>query len=99
LVIALVTILLRECAAMPVGHHVKFAADDGLYPIVLGRLRHELEHPEHIPVVGDGQGFHAIGCGFFEQSGDAGRAVEQRELGMAVEVGEVWHQVKVTVFG
>jgi hypothetical protein len=42
-------------------------------------------------VVGDGEGFHAVGGGFFEQAGYARSSVEERELGVAVEVCEVWH--------
>ena len=76
---------------MPVVHYIEFAADDGFYALVFGRLGHKLERAEHIAVVGDGQGFHAVGFGFFEERRDGGCAVEQGVLGMAVEVGELWH--------
>ncbi len=61
---------------------------------MLRGLRDELERAEHVPVVGDGEGLHPVGLGFFEHPFDARRAVEEAELGMAVEVAEIWHFLK-----
>ncbi|MCU0353337.1 MAG: hypothetical protein MUD08_06285 [Cytophagales bacterium] len=55
---------------------------------MLGGFGHELERPEHVAVVGEGHGGHAVGLGLFHKPPDVGRAVEQRKLGMAVQVAE-----------
>ena len=91
LVVAFVAVFLGEGAPVTVGDHVKFAAHDRFYALVFGGFGHELEHPEHIAVVGDGQAFHAVGGGFFKKAGDGSGAVEQGVLGVAVEVGEIGH--------
>ena len=91
LVVAFVPVLFGKTAPVPVGHHIKFTSDDGFYPFVFGRLRHKLERTEHVAVVGDRNGFHTIGSGFFKQRRNTRRAVEQGELGVAVEVCELWH--------
>jgi hypothetical protein len=91
LVVTPVPVFLRERPAVPVGHHVKLAADNGLYTLVFGGFGHKLEHPEHVAVVGDSQGFHAVGGGFFEQRRYRRCAIKQGVLGMAVEVCELWH--------
>ena len=88
---ALVLVLLGKSTAVPVLHYIELAAHDGLYTLVFGCFSHELKYTEHIPVIGDGEGFHAIGSGFFEQTGNRGGTIEQRELRMAVQVSKIRH--------
>ncbi|OIQ65014.1 hypothetical protein GALL_534310 [mine drainage metagenome] len=61
---------------MAIIHYIKFAAYNGFY-IVFTSLRHKLKHAEHVAMVGNCQGFHAIRSCFFIQFGYIGSAVEQ----------------------
>ena len=49
-------------------------------------FRHELEHPEHVSVVADGQGGHIILRSLLVQRFDRGSPVEQGVLGVYVKV-------------
>jgi hypothetical protein len=66
---------------------------------VFGRFCYKLKGPEHVAMVCDGQGLHAIGGRFFKQTGNGCSAIEQGKLGMAVEVCEIGHSGEVVFFG
>jgi hypothetical protein len=69
------------------GRDVHLAADDRLHP---GRHRRlvELHRAEHVAVVGHRDRRHAEGLHAGDEVGDLIRAVQQRILGVEVEVGE-----------
>ena len=48
----------------------------------------EVERTEHDAVIGQGEGRHAISRRLREEVVDPGRAVEQRELAVGVQVNE-----------
>ena len=102
LVAALVAVLAGELLLVAVLHHIELAAHDGLHlqaavvVAVLARFGHELEDPEHVAVVGDGQGGLPIGGGLLVQVRDGGGAVQQAELRVDVEVRERGHRERGT---
>ena len=73
----------RKTLPVPVFHQIKLAPDDG-FDVALVGLGHELESPEHIPVVGQRNALLTVGFGLVHHVGNVGRAVEQTVLGMAV---------------
>ncbi len=70
-----------------VRRHVRLDANDRRDALRFA-LRVEVEDPVHVPVVGDRERRLVIGDGRVDEVGDAGRAVEHRELGVLVEVDE-----------
>jgi hypothetical protein len=70
--------------------HVDLAAQDGFEPILLGR-EVEVERAVHVAVVGDGAGGHAVVDGAGAEVADADRPVEERILGVAVQMDESGH--------
>ena len=76
----------RALAAVVVGH-VRLGADDRLDAVALALLV-EVEDPVHVAVVGDAERRLAVGDRLGDQLVEPGRAVEHRELGVDVEVGE-----------
>ena len=69
---------------------VELRTDDRL-DLALAALQVELRRPEHVPVVRQGQGLHAVRHGLPHQALDRGRAVQQGEVRMRMEVDEVEH--------
>ena len=65
--------------------HIKFAAHNRFDPL-LGGFGHKLEHAKHVAVVGDGHGGHIVPFSLLNQLLNVGLPVEQRVLGVAVEV-------------
>ena len=59
----------------------------GLMPVVPAGLV-EVEDPVHVAVVGDPERRLAVGDRRRDEVVDPGRAVEHRELGVGVQVGE-----------
>ena len=82
--------LAAEGLLVTVLHQVKLAAHNGLHVVLIG-LGHEVERPKHVAVVGESHRGHAIGLRLLHQLADAGLAVEQRVLRVAVEVRENGH--------
>ena len=76
----------RPLAAVVVGH-VGLGADDRLDPL-LAALLVELEGAVHVAVIGHPDRRLAVGDGLGHQLVQPGGAVEHRELGVDVEVGE-----------
>ena len=76
------------------GGHIDLAAQDGLHrPVATAVLRLlarivELHHAEHVAVVRDGNCGHAGGLALLDQVRDAGQAVQERVLGVQVQVRE-----------
>ena len=75
---------------------VEFAADDGFDVVFFGGVV-PVDGAEEVAVVGEGDGGHVELFGFLEEGVDGGAAVEEGEVGMAVEmdkgsgvVGHVW---------
>ncbi len=89
LVVARPVCLVRHAA----GRDVELAADDRLDARLL-RRRVELGDAVQIPVVRYGNGCVLKLCRALHEALDAGRAVEQRVLGVAVEVAEVRHRAR-----
>ena len=94
-------------AAFPIGHNVRFHADDRLErreAVFLGEFVRllaglvEFDRSEHVAVVGDGQ------CGLLhlaralDQIADARRAVEQAVLGVGVQVAERHFDFRFQIF-
>ena len=73
-------------AAVVVGH-VGLGADDRLDPLLVALLV-ELERAVHVAVIGHADRRLPVGDGLGDQLVEARRAVEHRELGVDVEVGE-----------
>ena len=69
---------------------VHLAAEDRLQP-ALARVVVEHHRREHVAVLGDRQRRHLQLHRFVEQLVDAAGAVEQRELGVQVEMDELRH--------
>ena len=92
LMVALVALpfFFAERLFVTVFHQIELAAHDGLHVVLVG-LGHEVERAEHIAVVGEGHGGHAVLLRLLHQGRNAGLAVEQRVLGVAVEVRENGH--------
>jgi hypothetical protein len=67
---------------------VGLAAEDRLDAVVLGRLV-ELDGPEHVAVVGHGDGLHAACLDLGAQVVHADRTIEQRVLRVQVQMREV----------
>ena len=76
----------RTLAAILVGH-VRLGADDRLHALGAALLE-ELEHPVHVAVIGDAERRLAVGDGLGDEIVEARCAVQHRELGVDVEVGE-----------
>ncbi len=73
--------------AAPRGH-VDLAAQDGLQALVPAGVV-EGHRPEHVPVVGDGEGLHALPGRLIHEGVDLAGPVEEAELGVQVEVDEL----------
>ena len=70
---------------------VRLESDDRLDAVLL-RLLVEIDHPEHVPVVGDRDRLHPRLGARFHQIREADGAVEQAVEGMQVQMSEVgWH--------
>ena len=69
------------------GRHVGLGADDGVDAGLAARSI-EVEDPVHVPVIGDAEGRLTVGNGCLDQVGHPRRAVQHRELGVGVEMGE-----------
>ena len=67
--------------------HVRLEADDRLDVDLAARLV-EVEDAVHVAVVGDADRRLTVGRGCGDRVGDTRRAVEHRELGVDMEVGE-----------
>ncbi|MNL37592.1 hypothetical protein D3C87_1597470 [compost metagenome] len=80
-----VLFVLCKLPHVPVLHHIKLATDDRLNALLVP-LGDKLEDPEHIAVVGDGDGGHIVLLGLFEKLFDIGGTVEQRELCVTVQM-------------
>ncbi len=76
----------RALGAGVVGH-VGLRADDRLDPVLLA-LPVEVEDPVHVAVIGDPDRRLPVGNHLGDQLVEAGRAVEHRELGVYVKMGE-----------
>ena len=72
------------------GRDVHLAAEDRPHAVLLRRVV-EHDRREHVAVLGDGERRHAEPRRFLHQLVDAAGAVEQRILGVQVEVDEVLH--------
>ena len=72
--------------------HIDLAAQDRV-DAPLPRVIVERDRREHVAVLGDGNPGHAVALHLLEQLVDAAGAVEQRELGVQVEVNEVGHRL------
>ena len=84
---ALVLAALAVEAARP--GHIELRAHDGLQRnTFLGHRIQELLHTEHVPVIGDSQGRLTVGHGSIDQVPYLGLTVENRILGMDMQVGE-----------
>ena len=76
------------------GGDIDLAAEDGLHgPVAFGVHGlfagvEELHHAEHVSVVGDSHGRHAGGPALLDEIGDAREAVEERMLGVQMQMGE-----------
>ena len=92
---SLVTLLTGEALFVAIGHHIELTPYDRLHfrgavlVLQLARFSHEFEHAEHVAMVRDGQRGLPVRCGFLVKCRDAGRPVEQRELGVNVEMREL----------
>ena len=69
----------------PIVDDVHLAADDRLDPLGLRGLE-EIDHPGHRAVVGERDGRHLEPRGFLGERGDATCPVEDRVLGVDVQV-------------
>ena len=72
------------------GRHVELGADDGLDALLPAFLV-EREGAEHVAVVGEGEARHAELLRPADERVDGGGAVEEGEIGMAVQVHERCH--------
>ena len=86
MVVILVGVVLEGMVIML--RDVDLAADDGLDGRVFLRYLEKFLDPVHVAVVGDGQGGHAEFLGPLEKVLDRRLAVEDRVLGMDVQVDE-----------
>ncbi len=86
----LLALAAREALAVPVFDEVEFAPNDGLDAVLLG-LGHELERAEHVAMVGQRHAFLAVGLGLGHHGFDGGGTVEQRKLGVVVQMDELGH--------
>ena len=77
----------RRALAASLVRHVRLGADDRLDTLGTTFLE-ELEDPVHVAVVGDSERRLAVGHCLGDEIVEARRAVEHRELGVDVEVGE-----------
>jgi hypothetical protein len=66
---------------------VELGADDRLDSLLLGRLV-EVEDPVHVAVIGDPHRRLTVGRGGGDHIGHPRRAIEHRELGVQMEMGE-----------
>ena len=76
----------RSLAAVVVGH-VGLGADDRLDPLLVA-LAVEVERAVHVAVIGDADRRLAVADRLGDELVEPSRAVEHRELGVDVEVGE-----------
>ena len=102
MVAAVVSILLHH-VFLAVAGHIHLATDDGFErfePVFLALLVDtaavidELLDTEHGTMVGDGHAFHAVVDGFVYEIRYLGLPVENRVLGVNVEVNKIFHHVK-----
>ncbi|MNL54575.1 hypothetical protein D3C87_1779160 [compost metagenome] len=70
---------------MPVFDHIKLTTDNRLDTLLI-TFGYKLENPEHIAVVGDGDRGHIVLFRLFEKLLNIGCTVEQRKLGMTVQM-------------
>ena len=69
--------------------HIEFRAHDGFQRnAFLGHRIQELLNPEHVPVVGNSQGRLTVGHGSIDQVPYLGLTVQNRILGMNMQMGE-----------
>ena len=78
--------ILRKCFLVAVFNDVKFATNNRFDAFVFRCLGNKIKNAEHITVVCNSYRGHTVGGCFFEQFGDRRRAVEERILGMAMEM-------------
>ncbi len=69
---------------------VEFAADDG-FDVILVRRIYEMHRAENISVIGHGDGGHAEFFDALAKFFDVASAVEQRIIGVEVQVDELGH--------
>jgi len=67
--------------------HIHFAANNGFNPLFTGHIM-EILHTKHIPMIGNGQCYHAIGFCLSHKTGNIGSTIQYRILGMYMQVGE-----------
>ena len=79
-------------------HHVDLAAQNRLDPGVRGGVVKVLD-AVHVAVVGNGDGVHAEGLGPLDERLDGGGAVEDRILGMYVQMDEIGHGSNSCFYG
>ena len=79
-------------------HHVDLAAQNRLDPGVRGGIVEVLD-AVHVAVVGNGDGVHAEGLGPLDERLDGGGAVEDRILGMYVQMDEIGHGSNSCFYG
>ena len=86
--------------------HIHLAAEDGLegfLPLRLALFVHpvdiveELLHAEHVAMIRDGHTLHAVGNGFIHQTGDGSLTVQQRILGVHVQMYEIDHNLRAKI--
>jgi hypothetical protein len=70
---------------VPVFNQIKFTANNRFY-LVLERLGNKFEYPEHVAMVGDSHGCHAVFPCLFHHFFDVGGTVEKRKLGVYVQM-------------
>src|SRR5580658_6352603 len=79
---------IRAARFVAARRHVNFAADDGLYA-ARGSFVIEIRGGEKIAVIGYGDGGHAAAGGFVHEFADIAGPVEQREIGVQMQMYEV----------
>src|ERR1700712_5696505 len=93
----MVLLLLGKGFPVPVLHDIELAAHDGFYlqgsvlVLVFIGFGDELEGAKHITVIGNGQRGHPILYRLFIKALYGGRSVQQRKLGMCMEMGVFRH--------
>ena len=83
-----VFLLFRKLLDGVIFDHIKFAAHNG-FDALLGGLGHKLEYAKHIAVVGNSHGGQIVLFSLLNQLFNVSLPVEQRVLGVAVEVREL----------
>ena len=103
---ALVRLALFQVFGIASSGHIHLAAEnglEGLLPLRLTLLVHpvdvveELLHAEHVAVIRDGHTLHAVGDGFIHQTGDGSLSVQQRILGVHVQMYEIDHNLRAKI--